>query len=328
MKKINFILMLILLFLLSAGCDTPDDAAGTKPPLTAMATIYPLADITSQLGGDLVEVICLLPAGTSPHTYEPTIEQARLASEAQLFIYAGAGLDDWGTDLAEAAGRDLNLLDLSASVTFLTEGASPPAVPEENREASTSEIRPANLENEETGHEHRHGLINPHYWLDPVLVRDQVCPRIFQELVLLLPDEETYLKERYDNYCAELTLLDAEIEEAVASFSSRKFIAFHSAWQYFAARYNLEQAAVIAGSPGREPSAGWMAALVDLIEREQIKAVFAEPQFSPDLADRIAEEGGIEVFVLDPLGGENIPKKDTYLSLMHYNLAVFREALN
>ncbi|MDY6825978.1 MAG: metal ABC transporter substrate-binding protein [Bacillota bacterium] len=328
MRRIVFLLLLFITVPFAIGCDSSDNTLDEKPSLTVITTIYPLADITRQLGGDLVNVICLLPTGASPHTYEPTVDQARLISEAQMFVFIGAGLDDWGADLANAAGPKLHLIDLSTSVTLLEEGVHLMPAPVDDKEASTIKQGLSDLQDKESDHDHRQGTMNPHYWLDPVIVSDQICPFIFQELVYLLPDEEAYFKERMDNYCNELALLDEEIKTNVASFSSRKFIAFHSAWQYFASRYNLEQAAVIAGSPGREPSAGWIADLIDLVEREQIKAVFAEPQFSQDLADRIAEEGGIEVHILDPLGGENIPGKETYLSLMRYNLAVFREVLD
>ncbi len=328
MRRIVFLLLLLMIVTFAVGCDLPGNDLDEKPSLTVITTIYPLADITRQLGGDAVNVICLLPTGASPHTYEPTVDQARLISEAQMFIFIGAGLDDWGADLAHAAGPGLHLLDLSTSVTLLEEGSYSMPGLIGDQVVSTSETGLSDLQDEEVAHEHRQGTMNPHYWLDPVVVSDQICPSIFQELVSLLPDEEAYFKERLDNYCDELTLLDEEIKTNVASFSSRKFIAFHSAWQYFASRYNLDQAAVIAGSPGREPSAGWMADLIDLVERGQIKAVFAEPQFAQDLAVRVAEEGGIKVHILDPLGGENIPGRETYLSLMRYNLAVFREALD
>lgn len=328
MRRIVFLLLLLMIVTFAVGCGSPGNDLADKPSLTVITTIYPLADITRQLGGDLVDVICLLPTGASPHTYEPTVDQARLISEAQLFVFIGAGLDDWGTDLANAAGPELHLIDLSTSVTLLEEGVHLMPVPADDKVASTIKPVLSDLQDEESDHDYRQGEMNPHYWLDPVVVSDQICSSIFQELVYLLPDEESYFKERMDNYRNELALLDEEIKTNVASFSSRKFIAFHSAWQYFASRYNLDQAAVIAGSPGREPSAGWIADLIDLVERGQVKAVFAEPQFSQDLADRIAEEGGIEVHILDPLGGENIPGRETYLSLMRYNLAVFREALD
>jgi ABC-type Zn uptake system ZnuABC Zn-binding protein ZnuA len=58
-----------------------------------------------------------------------------------------------------------------------------------------------------------------------------------------------------------------------------------------------------------------------------VGAILVEPQFSQNLATAIAAETGIKVLTVDPLGGENLPDRDTYQGLMRFNLKVFREAL-
>jgi ABC-type Zn uptake system ZnuABC Zn-binding protein ZnuA len=51
-----------------------------------VATITPLADFARQVGGTRVEVTLLLPAGASPHTYEPTPKTVQEISKAKVFI--------------------------------------------------------------------------------------------------------------------------------------------------------------------------------------------------------------------------------------------------
>lgn len=319
-KLVTFILILLLLF--SYGCSSGDAENGSaETSVNVVTTIYPLADIINELGGELVNVSYLLPPGASPHTYEPTVEQARQVEEAKLFVHVGAGLDNWAAQLAEASGADLVIVDLSTKVRLVEqpgyislEGAG------------------------DNGHDHDHGDCShegccgdgpddPHFWLDPLVVRDSICPAVMEALVAIDPENEERFEQKLTQYQQEITLLHKEIEAAAASFSQQGFIAFHSAWQYFAQRYNLEEVAVIAEFPGQEPSAGWLAELVELIKTEQIGAIFTEPQFSSALAERIAEESGAEVKVIDPLGGEDVPSRETYLELMRFNLAAFKEAL-
>ena len=53
--------------------------------------------------------------------------------------------------------------------------------------------------------------------------------------------------------------------------------------------------------------------------------VVTEPTVA--LAERIAEESGAEVMIIDPLGGEGVPGRESYLELMRFNLSVFKEAM-
>jgi ABC-type Zn uptake system ZnuABC Zn-binding protein ZnuA len=110
----------------------------------------------------------------------------------------------------------------------------------------------------------------------------------------------------------------------VAGFRSRRFIAFHAAWAYFARDYGLEQAAVIERSPGREPSPAEVAAIVRTARSIGARAIFAEPEFSPKAAQVIAAESGARVLLLEPLGR---PPAYRYLETMRYDLAQMREAL-
>jgi len=324
-KRIFLICACLLIVFVLSGCSTeeviPD---GTEPDLKVVTTIYPLADFVKQLGGDRVEVSHLLPAGSSPHTYEPTVEKARLVERADLFVYVGADLDNWAVNMAEAADTEIAILDLSEQADLIE------AV--EYHDLENDDLEENSHEHDHNNHDHHdsdhdHGPEDPHFWLDPLVVRDSICPAIHKELVALAPGSEDYFKNRLEQYQQDLNVLHEEIVAAVDGFSRDSFIAFHSAWQYFADRYGLEELAVIAQFPGQEPSAGWIAELVELIREKEIGAIFTEPQFSPELAERIAEESGTEVKIIDPLGGEGVPRRETYLELMRFNLSVFKEAM-
>jgi zinc transport system substrate-binding protein len=319
-----------LVLLCAAGCaGSKGVIEGDEELIHVVTTIYPLADILEQLGGERVAVSYLLPAGASPHTYEPTVEQARLIANAQLFVYIGAGLDEWAVKLTETAGQGLTVVELAGALDLLESGHYYHL--DEDHDAhhhdEHHDDEHGHEEADHSHHDHDHGPDDPHFWLDPLVVRDQISPRLYEELAALSPEHAIYFEERLDNYRQQLTLLNEEIAAAVSGFSKRNFIAFHSGWQYFAQRYGLREVAVIAEFPGQEPSSGWVARLVELIKENQIGAILTEPQFSSALAERIAEESGSKVLVIDPLGGENVPGRESYLELMRFNLGAFKEAL-
>lgn len=328
------IMIFIMVFSFTGCASDKAEINGEDSDLKIVTTIYPLADIAGRLGGDKVHVSYLLPAGSSPHTYEPTVEQARLMEQADLIIYVGANLDNWAVRMTDAIDPGLNTINISEKVDLI-DAADYFRFEEEEVDHDCDHNNEHSCTDCEDHHDHAnhdycchdHGPEDPHFWLDPLLVRDVICPAIHEKLIELKPESKDYFNRSYEEYLQELTALDEKINDAVANFSRTKFIAFHSAWQYFAGRYGLEEVAVIAQFPGQEPSAGWVAELTELIREEEIGAIFTEPQFSSALAERIAEESGAEVMIIDPLGGEGVPGRESYLELMRFNLSAFKEAM-
>ena len=133
--------------------------------------------------------------------------------------------------------------------------------------------------------------------------------------------------ENAADYIAQLQSLDQEIKNETQSFSSREFITFHPAWTYFAKRYGLVEAAVIEEAPGKEPSPEYIMHVIDVAKAIKVKAIFAEPQFSTKAADSIARDSGAKVLLLDPIGGPKLAGKDSYISLMEYNVEQMGEAM-
>ena len=354
-----FLLLVFSIFCWGTGCSpgTPKkelQAPAEKEAVKVVATIFPLADIARQIGGEGTKVTALLTPGASPHTYEPTVEQAKAVAEADLLIFIGAGLDDWAAKLALSA-EHLLLLEITAHLKGELLKYDPALQQQlsENGNPSTEshnefDGRHEHQEDEEDGyeehHEHEdseedqglskehphhyhHSEIDPHIWLDPVLVKDSIAPLISAKLKEISPQKADFFDENLRSFQQKLSALDEEIRELTASFTQRRFISLHSAWNYFARRYNLEEAASVMEFPGKEPSAGWIAELVELAERENIRVVFAEPQLGSKAAQIIAGEIGGKVLLLDPLGGEGLPGRESYLELMRYNVKILQEAL-
>lgn len=336
MRSIILLMLFCLLMVITLGCsseEVPETVSGE--PIKVVTTIFPLADLIGQLGGDQVSVSHLLPTGASPHTYEPTTDQARQVADARLFVYVGAGLDDWAVKLAETGSRDLPVLELARSINLLEIDDCDDHDSEDQAgfdycceyDSVVPEADDDDDHDQDCDHDHS-GTGDPHFWLDPNLVSNQLLPGIYAELCVIAPELQPYFYDNLINLQAELNSLDQEIEEHLSAAGKNDFISFHSAWQYFSKRYGLHELAVVASFPGQEPSAGWIAELIEIIKEHNVGAILVEPQFSGALAAAIAAETGIKVLTVDPLGGENLPDRGSYQALMRYNLNVFREALD
>lgn len=268
--------------------------------LEVTATIFPVADAVSRIGGDAVAVHTLLPPGRGPHTFEPTPGDAKRIAASRIVFMSGFGLDDWlGGIIAAAGSGGADVVDLSRGVSRRITGGH------------------------DHGHDHDHGTVNPHYWLDPSIMAD-LADLIAGALAKRLPDRAGEIGGRAAEYKKSMMALDAAIADRLSSVRAG-FVAFHGAWDYFAARYGLEMVGVIEESPGREPSARKIVQLAETIKRTGARAVVVEPQFSPRLGEALAREAGVAVVTADPVGGG--PGRDSYEKLMMYNAGKFYEAL-
>jgi zinc transport system substrate-binding protein len=260
--------------------------------LPVAASILPLADFTRQVGGEHIRLETLVPPGASPHTYEPTPAQLKFLSRARVLVLNGVGLEFWADKVIAAVDNpNLVVVRTAKGLKILAGDADEPGG-------------------------------NPHVWLSPREAIHQV-EMIRDALVRADPEASDTYRANAERYVAELRAFDGKIRAQVATFSQRKFIAFHAAWAYFARDYGLEEAAVIERTPGREPSPAGIAEIIRTARAIRAKAIFAEPQFPATAAKVIAEESGASVLLLDPLGKAS----ETYLDLMRANFAQISKAL-
>lgn len=283
--------------LLAIGCGQPAPAQSpaSEGNVLVVVSIAPLGDFVRHVGGDRVRVEVLVPPGTSPHTFEPTPEQVKILSRAHLLVLNGVGLEFWADKMIQSAGNP------NLHVVVTAEGLDI--------------LQTADEEGDVGG--------NPHVWLDPINAALQVA-RIRDALVEVDPGGKDVYLRNGARYIEDLKALDRDIMLRVAAFREKRFVAFHWAWVYFARRYGLEQAAVIERMPGSEPSPGEIAQVVETIRRMGAKAIFAEPQLSPRVAEAIAAETGAQVLFLNPLGE---PPDYNYIATMRHNVEQLEKAL-
>jgi ABC-type Zn uptake system ZnuABC Zn-binding protein ZnuA len=119
-------------------------------------------------------------------------------------------------------------------------------------------------------------------------------------LIAADPDGADVYRANAAAYLTDLDALDKETAAAILTIppQNRKLVTFHDAYPYFAQRYGLEIVGFVLQSEGREASAQDLANLVDQIRAQHVPAVFAEPEFNPQLLDTVAKEAGVQVKTL------------------------------
>jgi len=259
-------------------------------PRQVVVSIPPQQYFVEQLGGDLVQVVSLLPAGASPHTFEPKPHQMKILSQADLYVRIHVEFEDAWWDKFLSAKPDMYVVDSTAGVEFLA------ADPTHHHEENGAAEHPAGDETE-----HAASGRDPHIWLSPKRVQMQ-AETICAGLIAIDPaNQETYLANKA-RFVQELTQLDQTIQAQLAGLRSRAFMVFHPSWAYFAADYNLTQLAI--EFEGKEPSAAEMIAIIKQAQAAQIRVIFSQPQSSRRTAEMIASQLDARVATLDPLAAD------------------------
>jgi zinc transport system substrate-binding protein len=93
--------------------------------------------------------------------------------------------------------------------------------------------------------------------------------------------------------------LNERIKNLLGDKKNRKFLVYHPAWGYFADAYDLEQISIESG--GKEPTAKGILRIIEQAKRDNIRVVFASPQFSTKSAQVIAREIQGKLVLIDPL---------------------------
>jgi ABC-type Zn uptake system ZnuABC Zn-binding protein ZnuA len=279
------------------GATTSGSANSAQGALKVVTTTTVFADIVQNVGGSRVAATSIIPPGVGPEDYEPKPDDARKLADAKLIVSNGVGLDDFlDRLLASGTGGQTPQLVLGDGIPTLTEN----------------------------------GEQNPHFWLDPSLVKQYYLPKIAAKLTDVDPTGKATYDANARTYGVTLDSLDAELKAKIATIpeANRKLVTFHDAFPYFARHFGFELVGVILENVGQEPTAAELAALVDKVKATGVKAVFSEAQFSPKLSETLAQEAGISQVVTslynDALGPA---PADSYLGLMRWNVDQIVKAL-
>ena len=288
---IAIVIVIPLSMIIIYESDSNQSSINNSSELQVIASFYPLQEFSEIVGQDKVKVSLLVPLGTEPHSWEPTIKDVQRMQQADLIVINGLGFENWVDDLAETNYQG-EIVDTSNGIEII----------------DFNEVQ-------NTG--------DPHIWLNPITVKIQV-----QNIANAFSNSDLENKQFYQSnsiqFIKELDALDAKIRDELSTCNS-DFIAFHDAFSYFAKEYNLNQHTILASSdPHGEATAKTLENIITAAKKFDIKIIFSEEGVDPRTSEVIASEIGGKVLILSPL---EFDTNETYISKMTQNLENLKEAL-
>jgi len=309
MRPIGFVSKFFILFCLFCLVRISLAGAGavsSQEPVNIVVTIPVLKDFAEQIGGSRVRVTSLLNGYENEHTYSPKPSDLIAVRKARLFFEVGIGLEVWTTSLVKNAGSpSLRVVTTSKGIGLIGERHWP---------------------SEEHRNEAKHDQGNPHIWLDPENAMTMMR-HVTEALIEVYPDHAQEYRRNQADYIKQVDQLLSELNDRLKGLIDRRFVAHHPAWPYFARRFGFDIIGTIQSQPGSEPSARHMQMLIEAIKKQKIRVIVSEIQLSQKLPDLLAKETGARVVVLTTLPG-GLPRTDTYLDMLRYNVLQLANALN
>jgi len=244
--------------------------ARAEEKISLFVSIAPQAFLAKRIGRDKVAVNVLVPPGKSPATYAPTPGQMVKLARAALFF-------------------SINVPFEKTLMPKLARFANGLAVVDTTRGIKTRKFAS--------------GGTDPHTWMSPLLAAE-MATTMCAALCDNTPELTSFFKAKLAALLADLDELHRRLKKELAPLKGETILVFHPVFGYFTDLYGLEQKAVEKG--GRAPRGKELARLIKQAKKENIRAIFVQPQFDTRTAGKIAAAIDGAVVPMDPLAEDYI----------------------
>ena len=300
-RRVAFALALTALALTTSGCrqsNRQNQSDSGKPEVLTTFTV--LADLARNVAGDRLKVQSIVKPGSEIHGYQPTPIDIERASQADLIVENGLGLELWARKFTANAGN-------IPSVT-LSEGMDPLLI-EEDAYA---------------------GKPNPHAWMSPQRTMAYV-DQLEQAFRRLDPAGAEQFSANAAAYKQQLQDLDDELRSALDAIPAerRVLVSCEGAFTYLARDYGLDEAYLWPVNAESQVTPKRMARLINTVRDRQIPAIFCESTVSDKAQRQVAAESGARfggTFYVDSLSAAEGPAP-TLLELQRHNVALLIDGL-
>lgn len=295
-----------------------------------VATIKPLHSLVAGVMEGVGTPELLIEGTASPHGFSLRPSDAGKLESADLVFWIGEDLETFldgpletisanATKIEMMDVEGMNILALREGGLFEAhshddEGGDHDEHEHDDHDHAQDEHAHENEHEQEHDHAHEHG--DAHLWLDPDNARLMVAA-IADALIAADPENAQTYNANGQALAARLNALQAEIDARLAPARGTPFFVFHDAYHAFEESFDIEATGSFTVNPEIAPGAGRLTEIRAVVEQEGAACLFAEPQFSPQVIETIADGTGARIGTLDPLGAAIADGPKLYFTLMN-----------
>ncbi len=286
MKKYFFIsIFLFCILVILFGCTRKSIPISTPLPLVVVS-VFPYVSLVKAIGGDTVRVASAVSKNFDPHTNEPLPSQIKMIQNCSLWVGIGEPYEKKFLSALSHSRQKTMILELNKKISLL------------NYHDTTY------LSSCSKGHHHEDlNMQDPHFWLSPKRLIPQ-ANQIANALMALNPKQALFYKKNLKKYVKEVEKLNLYVSEKLKPFEKKSLVVSHPFLGYLCHDYNLTQIAL--ECEGKSLSLAEINALLTLIKKSDVIAVFTAPQFDNRVAILVAEKMHFPLYQVDPMGDSPI----------------------
>lgn len=265
----KFLRYIVLIYitegLASFGTNLATSPAEDGQPHTLTVSIEPMRFLTERIAGGAFEVVCMVPKGSSPESYEPTPKQLVDIARSSAYLRTGPiEFEQMWMERLQAHAPQMQVADMAEGVEFI----------------------------------HSEGAPDPHIWTSPRNVR-RMARNICHTLCRLSPADSAEFVRRWKSLDSLVVQTDSLVRTTLSAGADSVFLLYHPALAYFARDYGLQALCVEEG--GKEPSPLRLKQLTDECRRKGVRTLFVQRGFDTRSVQAIARETGAHIVEADPL---------------------------
>jgi zinc/manganese transport system substrate-binding protein len=277
--------------------------------IKVVATMPDLADMTRQIGGELVDVNTLATGVEDIHAVPMKPSFAVLLNRADVLVLMGLELEHSFLPALLEAARNPKILRDAPGYIDASVYITPLEVPQRIDRSLGDQ----------------HPLGNPHVNLDPVRGKD-LARAIADGLSRNYPEHAATFKTNLAAYLSKLDENIARWEKEAAPLKGKKLVSYHPDFLYFADRFGMEAVGTIEIRAGVDPTPGHIVDLEDRMRREKVDLVVRELHYPAGLAETVAQQTGAKLLELPVMTG-GVPQATDYINFIDYNVRTMLKAV-
>jgi len=284
--------------------------------ITIVTSFYPMYVLAENIVGDNpnIEVVNLTNFQSGClHDYQLTTADMKKLEKADILIMNGGGMESFVENVVEAYPK-LPIINASEGIDYLLSESH-------SNVGDQGSIQETTLD----GDNHDSIEYNAHVWLNMNYYIQQI-QTVQDALVEYDPQNSDIYQHNGNAYQEEVKTLKEEMESTLRGIENTKVVIFHDSFAYLAQEFGLKVVHTVDMDSESSLSAGEIAEVIDEVNKNQIKILFTEEQFSTSIANNIARETGATVYVIDSIVRGKM-SKDGYITAMKKNLEVLKQAL-
>lgn len=310
-KKVLFLAIIVAAFLIGTVLNffqeqkVPPQKAAAEQNLKILVSIKPLYSLVLGLTKNVpkVQTELLLPPSQSPHTFHLKPSDVEKIVESDLVIWVGPELENFLINPLTNLKKKNQLITLfeTAAVQRLNVREDAQWQPHSHAHEGHNHEHG----DDEHEHDHAHSNMDGHIWLNTQNAK-QIVSTVSKALQKRDPMHRSIYVKNTNRLLKDLDKLHAEIKRNLHGTQNKPFLVFHDAYQYFEKEFGLKGSGSITLNPQIPLSAKRLKTLQTSIEKQKIRCIFSEPEFSQNLVQKLVSNTNIKSFELDPLGARII----------------------